>query len=86
MAKTKKSDKTRRKSGSLQDKELIDRLLSGTAEEKYQGKQVVIMGGRIFILPEDDQKAVTLVEDLEKKHPNQIPHLVFVPRPETYIL
>jgi hypothetical protein len=69
-----------------QETELVDRLLSGIAEEKYQGKQVVVIGGQIFILPEDDWKATALVDDLEKKYPNQIPHLVFVPRSETYIL
>jgi hypothetical protein len=83
---TKQPDKTKCKPRSLQDTELVDRLLSGTAEERYQGKQVVVMGGQIFILPEDDRKAATLVEDLEKKYPNQIPHLVFVPRSEAYIL
>jgi hypothetical protein len=80
---------TRKNSGKrvgLQETELVDTLLSGIAEEKYQGKQVVVIGGQIFILPEDDRKATALVDNLEKKYPNQIPHLIFVPRSETYIL
>ncbi|MFQ6009399.1 MAG: hypothetical protein ACE5K8_10675 [Candidatus Zixiibacteriota bacterium] len=68
------------------DATLVDKLLSGSAEGKYQGKQVVVIGGRIFVLPEDDRESVAMVDQLEKKYPNQIPHLVFVPRPETYIL
>jgi hypothetical protein len=83
---TKQPGKNSNKQGCPQETELVDRLLSGIAEEKYQGKQVVVIGGQIFILPEDDWKATALVDDLEKKYPNQIPHLVFVPRSETYIL
>jgi hypothetical protein len=65
---------------------LVEKLLSGAAEEKYQGKQVVLMDNHIYILPDDDHQAATLIEDLEKQYPNQTPHLVTVPRPETYIL
>ena len=74
------------KNTNTKDVQLVDKLLSGAVEEKYQGKQVVVIGKRVFILPENDNKAVRLVEDLEKKYPNQIPHLIFVPRPETYVL
>ncbi len=62
---------------------LVDRLLSGNAEAKYQGKQVVLIGDQMAILPDDDQEAATLVEELEQQYPDQVPHLVSVPRPET---
>ena len=65
-------------------KDLVDKLLSGDVAEKYHGKQVVIIGDTSVILPNDDNKAARLVERLEKKYPGQIPHLVSVPRPETY--
>lgn len=65
---------------------VVDKLLSGTAGEKYQGKQVVVIGGKIHILPEDDRESAEMVDQLEHKYPGQTPHLVFVPRPETYIL
>lgn len=65
---------------------LADKMLSGDVDEKYQGKQVVIIGKETHILPNDGRKAAKLVERLEKQHPNQIPHLVSVPRPGTYIL
>ncbi|KKR71740.1 MAG: hypothetical protein UU14_C0020G0013 [Candidatus Roizmanbacteria bacterium GW2011_GWB1_40_7] len=65
---------------------LIDKLLSGKAAKKYQGKQVVIIAGKAHILPDNDKASVELVNKLEKKYPKQIPHLLFVPRPETYIL
>lgn len=68
------------------NQKLIEKLLSAAVEEKYYGKQVVVIGGEARILPEDDRESVKLVEKLEEKYPNQIPHLVFVPRPETYIL
>jgi hypothetical protein len=65
---------------------LIDKMLSGDVDKKYQGKQVVIIGGETRILPNDGRRAAKLVEKLEEKHPNQIPHLVSVPRPGMYIL
>ena len=66
--------------------ELLDNLLSGAVEEKYHGKQVVVMGDQVQLLPEDDQQAVALVEALEEQYPDQTPHIVTVPRPETYVL
>ena len=66
--------------------ELADKLLSGAVQKKYQGKQLVIIAGKMFILPEDDTKAAKLVNRLEQKYPDEIPHLVSVPRPETYAL
>lgn len=68
------------------DKQLVDQLLSGNVDEKYQGKQLVVIGGEKHVLPDDDKKAVKLVEKLEKKYPKDLPHLVTVPRAETYIL
>lgn len=77
--------KTSRKATN-QDTQLRDKLLSGAVGEKYQGKQVVLIDQQVVILPEDDREAVTLVEKLEKQYPDQIPHLISVPRPETYVL
>jgi hypothetical protein len=65
---------------------VVEQLLSGKAAEQYHGKQVVVMGGKPHILPEDDRQAVVLVEKLEQQYPRQIPRFVFVPRPETYVL
>lgn len=74
------------KQPNTNDSKLVERLLSGRVEEKYQGKQVVVMKGKVYILPEDDRQAVSLVERLEEKYPDQTPHLIFVARPETYVL
>ena len=71
---------------SKKNKQLVDTLLSGAADEQFQGKQVVVIGGKTFILPENDTESARLVETLEKQYPGETPHLVFVPRPETYIL
>lgn len=65
---------------------LVEKLLSGGVKEKYQGKQVVLMDDHVYILPDDDHQAAALIEGLEKQYPNQTPHLITVPRPETYIL
>lgn len=69
-----------------QNEELEERFLSGQAPKQYQGKEVVIIGGKAHILPADDRQAAALVDKLEVKYPQQIPHLVFVPRPGAYIL
>ncbi|MBI4130656.1 hypothetical protein HY468_05035 [Candidatus Roizmanbacteria bacterium] len=74
------------KSKSDINEKIVNKLLSGKAEKKYFGKQVVVMGGTAHILPESDEDSKKLVDQLEKKYPKQIPHLLFVPRPETYIL
>lgn len=66
--------------------QLIDRLLSGTAAEKYRGQQVVVIGGQVHVLPEDDHASVELIEKLERKYPDEIPHLLHVPRPESYVV
>lgn len=69
-----------------QNEEIVSKLLSGTAEVQYQGKQVVVIGGDVFILPDDDREAAALVEDLEEQHPDEIPQVVFVPHAGTYVL
>ena len=45
-----------------------------------------LIAGKAYILPDDDKASVELVNKLEKKYPKQIPRLLFVARPETYIL
>jgi hypothetical protein len=66
--------------------QLVDRLLSGAAAAKYQGQQVVVIGGQVHVLPEDDRESVELIEALERKYPEEIPHLLHVPRPESYVV
>lgn len=69
-----------------ENEELIEKLLSGRAGQGYQGEHVVVIGGEAHILPEDDRDAAALVEELERKHPDQTPHLLFVPRSESYVV
>jgi len=68
------------------EENILSLLLSGKAEDKYKGKQVVIFDGEVHILPEDDQEAVHFVAKLREKKPKVTPILAFVPREETYIL
>ena len=70
----------------IKNEKLVQTLFSGKMGEKYFGKHVVIMGGKIVILPSDRKQASALIETLAKKYHKEIPQLVFVPRPETYIL
>jgi len=71
---------------TIKNEKLVQTLFSGKMGEKYFGKHVVIMGGKIVILPSDRKQASALIETLAKKYRKEIPQLVFVPRPETYIL
>lgn len=68
------------------DKKLLTSLLSGKAAKKYEGKQVVICGGQVFVLPADDIKSKELLDKLITKHPETTPTIAFVPKHGTYIL
>lgn len=68
------------------DEKLLSFLLSGKAGKKYKGKQVVVFNGKVYILPEDDQKAAQFVAKLRKKDKKATPILTFVPRQDSYIL
>ena len=65
--------------------QLIQALFSGKKGKKYFGKHVAVVGGNVLLLPSDSHKAAELIDNLEVKH-KEIPELVFVPQPETYIL
>lgn len=71
---------------SKKDEKIIQTLHSDKAPKKYQGKEVVVLGGRVYIMPEDDKKVGEFINKLIAKHPKLTPSLTFVPRPGTYIL
>lgn len=72
---------------SQSDQKIISTLLSDKAPKKYQGKEVVILGGEIYTLPKDDKKAANFFNKLIKENPDKIPTLVDVPKANmTYIL
>lgn len=76
----------KRKKPAPSKRSLINALLSGKMGKRYEGKHVVVIGGKAHILPFEGEKSAEIIERLEKKYPRQTPHLVFVPREETYIL
>ncbi len=69
-----------------QDQKIISSLLSGKAPKKYEGKEVVVQKGEIYILPSNDKGASNLLNSLIKKHSGIVPTLVSVPKHGTYIL
>ena len=71
---------------SAQNEKILTTLLSGKAAKKYEGKQVVILAGQVYILPENDKKSQTFLNTLIGKHPKSTPTITFVPRHGTYIL
>lgn len=70
----------------MSNETILKTLFSGKMGKKYLGKHVVIVNGRAFILPPENKRAKVFMEKLKKQNPKQIPQIVFVPRPETYIL
>lgn len=70
----------------IQEDKILTNLLSGRTAKKYEGKQVVVMGGKIYILPYDDKKSKELLNKLLSKHPKSTPTITFVPKHGTYIL
>ena len=70
---------------TLNQEQLIQALFSGKKGKKYFGKHVAIINGHVMLLPVNPQEASTLLDRLETKY-QEIPEIVFVPRPETYIL
>ncbi len=75
-----------KKKKTLSKEKILANLLSGRAGKKYQGKQVIIFGNEVYILPEDDQKSASLVDQLIKKYPQAKPTITYVPCQGTYIL
>jgi len=64
----------------------ITNLLSGKMGKKYEGKQVVIVSGKVYILPDNDQKSAEFLNALVKKNPKATPTVAFVPKKGSYIL
>lgn len=71
---------------SKQDEKILTNLLSGKTAKKYEGKQVVISEGEVYILPKDDNKSKEALNELIAKHPKATPTITFVPKHGTYIL
>ena len=70
---------------TLNNEQLIQALFSGRKGKKYFGKHVAIVQGKVLLLPVNPQEASTLLDRLETEY-QEIPELIFVPKPETYIL
>lgn len=68
------------------DERILSTLLSGRVAKKYEGKQVVVCAGQVYILPEDDKKSNEFLKRLIAGHPKSIPTITFVPKHGTYIL
>lgn len=68
------------------DKTVIAALLSGKGPKKYEGKEVVVLKGKVYLLPDDDQEAKEFFDNLIVKNPKATPTLVDVPTRDIYIL
>lgn len=70
----------------IQNEKILATLLSDKAAKKYEGKQVVVFGGEVYILPENDRKAKQFLNKLMTERPKVTPTITFVPKHGTYIL
>lgn len=69
-----------------QEDNILTSLLSGKTAKKYEGRQVVIVEGKVYVLPYDDKKSKEVLNKLISKHPKVTPTITFVPKAGTYIL
>lgn len=73
-------------SASEKDEQIITNLLSGKTAKKYQGRQVVVCKGHVYILPSNDKKSQEFLNKLIAKYPKTTPTITFVPKHGSYIL
>lgn len=64
---------------------ILTNLLSGRTAKKYEGRQVVIVDEKVYVLPYDDKKSKEVLNKLMSKHPKSTPTITFVPKAGTYI-
>ena len=63
-------------------KNLISRIYK---EPKYQGKHIIIIGGKIYAT-KSGRASSELLEKLLKKYPKKIPTITYIPAEESLIL
>jgi len=68
------------------DKKILYQLLSGKKGKQYQGKQVIICAGDVFVVPGNRPAVDALMRKLAKNYPDITPTVTFVPKQATYIL
>lgn len=68
------------------DEKILHDLLTGKIGKKFQGKQVIVCAGDVFIVPQKPSDVDELLKRLVKKHPHITPIVTFVPKEATYIL
>lgn len=52
---------------------------------KYRGKHLVIVAGKVFVAT-TGKEANRIIDKLEKKYPDEIPAMTYIPKSDTLIL
>lgn len=52
---------------------------------KYRGKHLVVVAGKVFVA-KTGREANSIIDRLEKKYPDEIPAMTYIPKADTLIL
>lgn len=66
-------------------KEIIQPSLSGKLREKYRGKHVMVVDGKIFAA-RTGEEALKKYREIREKYPDQTPAFTYIPKEDSLIL
>lgn len=69
----------------IPSKETIQPSLTGKLREKYRGKHVMVVDGKIFAA-RTGEEALKRYREIREKYPDQTPALAYIPKEDSLIL
>ena len=60
-------------------------MINIMSDPKYRGKHIIMIAGKVFTAKTGTQ-ANKILDELEKKYPNQTPAITYIPKADTLIL
>lgn len=69
----------------IMKKQAKDLMANIMGNPRYRGKHVIVVAGKVYTA-KTGKLANQIIDRLEKKYPQEIPALTFVPKAETLIL
>lgn len=61
------------------------RMMRIMSNPKYRGKHLVVVAGRVFVA-KTGKEVNSIIDKLEKKYPDEIPAMTYIPKADTLIL
>lgn len=60
-------------------------MVSIMSDPRYRGKHIIVIKNQVFTAKTGDQASKMLTK-LEKKYPNEVPAITYIPKADTLIL